>query len=190
MSTIPAHMHLWSWGISWLCSDMWSVMWSSVTHSCATVRSRRRSCHKPGGVQAHERGKSLRHPVSYHRHGAEYNADLQQGQRHLCAPFFLFKSFIIRAPAPHESATQCCPSKFAGAFEPRLGTEPIQTWPLIFPFSLNPVVVCGRWLLEVCCWWLSARLAFSARITRTAETQRSFSLVHWPRPPRSLLNIH
>lgn len=121
-------------------------MWSSVTHSRATVRSRRRSCHQPSGVQAHERGQSLRHPVSDHSHGAEHNADLQQGQRHLCAPFFLFKSFIIRAPAQHESATQCCPSKFAGAFEPRLGTEPTRTWPLIFSFSLNQLCCAVRML--------------------------------------------
>lgn len=142
-------LHAWSYGISLVLSDVWSVMWSSVTHSRAPVRSGRRSRHQPCGVQANQRGQSLRHPVSDHGHGAEHNADLQQGQWHLCAPFFLFKSFIIRTPARHKSATQCCPSKFGGAIEPRLGTESLGTWSLIFflSFTMDPAVLCGCSLL-------------------------------------------
>lgn len=135
----------WSYGISLLCSDVWSVIWISVTHSRAAVRSCRRSRHQPGAVQANERGQSLRHPVSDHGHGAEHNSDLKQGQWHLCAPFFHVKSFIIRAPSRHWSASQCCPAKFGCAFEPRLGTESLGTWWLIFSlsFTVNPALLRG-----------------------------------------------
>lgn len=36
-----------------------------------------------GGIEPHQRGEGLRHPVGDHRHGAEHDADLQQRHRHL-----------------------------------------------------------------------------------------------------------
>lgn len=40
---------------------------------------------EPGGVEPHQRGEGLRHPVGDHRHGAQHDPDLQQRHRHLCA---------------------------------------------------------------------------------------------------------
>lgn len=55
------------------------------TYSSAPVRISSLRRRQLGGVEPHQRGEGLRHPVGDHRHGAEHDADLQQRHRHLCA---------------------------------------------------------------------------------------------------------
>lgn len=60
------------------------------TYSSAPVRISSLRRRQLGGVEPHQRGEGLRHPVGDHRHGAEHDADLQQRHRHLCALLGLF----------------------------------------------------------------------------------------------------
>lgn len=43
-----------------------------------------------GSIESDQRWQSLRHPVSYHRHGAEHGTDLQHGNTHPDVSTFTF----------------------------------------------------------------------------------------------------
>lgn len=62
------------------------------TYSCAPIWVPSLCRRELGGIEPHQRGEGLRHPVGNHRHGAEHDADLQQRHRHLCALLGLYSS--------------------------------------------------------------------------------------------------
>lgn len=80
------------------------------SYSGAAVRIPSLCRRQPGGVEPHQRGEGLRHPVGDHRHGAEHDADLQQRYRHLWARvilspdyFSLFPFFLLNLMRPDSS---------------------------------------------------------------------------------------